>query len=119
MKLSAELTLKTNSRKGRANGDLRSFVQSIVISSMKSTRQHVEDKENGVFVPSSTQQADTIGIPKKRFIRIRKQNQSKRDLLQLQGDGDSNSIPTGSIFSQFVKSKGWTKVNKDLEEKVH
>ena len=28
-------------------------------------------------------------------------------------------IPTGTIFSQVVKSKGWIKVNKDLEEKVN
>ena len=101
LKRSVELALTTNSRKGQANDDIRSFVQSVVISSMKSTQQHVEDQENGVFVPSSTQLADTIGIPTTSFIRIRKLNQSKRDLLQLQGGGnsDSNSILTGTIFS--------------------
>ena len=45
--------------------------------------------------------------------------QSRRDLFQLQGNGDTNSIPTGTIFSQVVKSKGWMKLNKELEEKVH
>ncbi len=28
-------------------------------------------------------------------------------------------LVTGTLFSQVVKSKGWTKVDKDLEEKVH
>ena len=28
-------------------------------------------------------------------------------------------LQTGTLFSQVVKSKGWTKVNKELEEKVH
>ena len=73
---------------------------------MPSTQEQLEDKDNCVFVPSFMQIADTIGIPKTTFIRIRKLNQSKRDLLQLQGDGDSNSIQTGTIFSQVVKSKG-------------
>ena len=85
---------------------------------MKSTEQQVQDKENGAFVPSKTQLADTIGIPRPTYNRIRKLNQCRRDLLQLQG-GDSNSIPKGTIFSHVVKSKGWTKVNKELEEKVH
>ena len=82
VKISVKLTLKTNSRKGWANDDLRSFVQSVVISSMPSTQEQVEDKDNGVFVSSSIKIADTIWIPKTSFLRIRKQNQSKRDLLQ-------------------------------------
>ena len=50
MKRSVQLALKTNSRKGRANDDLRSSVQSVVLlSSMSSTQQQVEDKENGFF----------------------------------------------------------------------
>ena len=28
-------------------------------------------------------------------------------------------IQKGNLFSQVVKRKGWTKVNKELEEKVH
>ena len=28
-------------------------------------------------------------------------------------------IQTGNIFFQVVKRKAWTRVNKDLEEKVH
>ena len=64
MKTTVKLALKTNSSKGQANNDLRSFVQSVVISSIPSTEQQVEDKENGVFVPSSAQIVDTIGIPR-------------------------------------------------------
>ena len=28
-------------------------------------------------------------------------------------------LQTGTLFSQVVKRKGWTKVNKELEETVH
>ena len=30
----------------------------------------------------------------------------------------NGTVQTGTLFSQVVKSKGWTKVNKDLEEKA-
>ena len=80
VKSSVKLALKTNSAKGRANDDLRSLAQSVVLSSMKSTQEQLEDKENGVFVPSSQQIANTIGIPKTTFQRIRKLNQERRDL---------------------------------------
>ena len=80
MKTSVKLALKTNSSNARANKDLRSLVQSVVISSMKSTQEQLEDKENGIFVPSSQQIANTIGIPKTTFQRIRKLNQERRDL---------------------------------------
>ena len=103
MKTTVKLALKTNSTKGQANDDLRSLVQSVIISSMPSTEQQVQDKENGVFIPPSTQIADTIGIPRSSYHRIRTLNQSKRDLLELvQGDGHSNS---GTLFSQVVKLK--------------
>ena len=45
-----------------------------------------------------------------------KKIQNKRDLLDQVTNG---TIQTGTIFSQVVKSKGWTKVNKDLEDKVY
>ena len=85
---------------------------------MKSTQEQLEDKENGIFVPSSQQIANTIGIPKTTFQRIRKLNQERRDLLKLQAEGNNSMIPTGTIFSQVVKSKEWKKVDKELEEKV-
>ena len=116
--MSVKQALKTNSTKGRANDDLRSFVQSVVISSMPSTWQQLEDKEQGVFKPSSNQIADTIGVHKLKYYRIRKENQAKRDLLKLRSKRNG-VVPTGTLFSQVVKSKGWTKVNKELEEKVH
>ena len=83
MNRSVKLALKTNSIKGRANDDLRSFVQSVVISSIPSTEQQVQDKKNGVFVLSSTQISETIGIPKSSYNRIRSLNKSRRDLLEL------------------------------------
>ena len=85
---------------------------------MKSTQEQFEDKEDDIFVPSSKQIADTVGIPKTTFQRIRKQNQERRDLLKLQAEG-SDSIPTGTVFSQVVlKSKGWKKLIKNLKRKL-
>ena len=52
-----------------------------------------------------------------KYHRIRKENQAKRDLLELQSERDG-VVPTRTVFCQVVKSKGWTKVNKELEEKV-
>ena len=49
------------------------------------------------------------------FQRIQKKAQQKRDNLELVKDG---IFETCTLFSQVVKSKGWTKVNKELEEKV-
>ena len=68
---------------------------------------------------SFKQIADTIGLLKDKYFQIRKENQAKRDLLELRSETNDGVVPTGTIFSQVVKSKGWTKVNKDLEEKVH
>ena len=119
VKTSVKLALKTNSTKGRANNDLRSLAQSVVLASMKSTQELVEDKENGVFVPSSQQIADTIGIPKTTFQRIRNKNQERRDLLKLQAEGNNSIIPSGTVFSQVVKSKGYNKVDQDLIDKVY
>ncbi len=116
MKGALSLAQKTVHKKGRTNDDLRSFVHSLVLSTIPSTQQQVEEKVNGSFVPCYKEIADTLGLSKDKYYRIRKQNQGKRDLLQLRsGDG---VVPTGTIFSQVVKSKGWTKVDKDLEEKV-
>ena len=50
--------------------------------------------------------ADTVGVPRSTFQRIRKTNQSKRDVLQLQGESNDGTVPTGTLFSQVVKSKG-------------
>ena len=120
MKNSLIQAQKTNSLKGRSNDDLRAFVQSVVLSSMPSTNQQVEEKENGLFKASSNQIAETLGVQKLKYYRIRKENQSKRDLLELRSEmNDGISLTAGTIFSQVVKRKGWTKVNKDLEEKVY
>ena len=50
------------------------------------------------------------------FQRIKKKVQHNRDLLE---QITSGILHTGTLFSQVVKSKGWTKVIKELEEKVH
>ena len=112
------MTQKTNHKFGWTNNDLRSFVQSFVLSTLASTQQKLEDKENGLFVPSYNQIADTIGVLKAKCHRIRKENQTKRDLLELRSERNGDE-PTGTIFFQVVRSKGWTKVNNDIEEKVH
>ena len=51
-KRALSLAQKINNRKARTNDDLRSFVQSLVLSTLPSTQQSIEDKVNGVFVPS-------------------------------------------------------------------
>ena len=89
-----------------------------MLSTLPSTQQQLEDKETGVFVPSYNQIADAIGASKNKYHRIRTEKQVKKDLLELRGE-TNGVIPTGTIFSQIVKSKGWTKVDKDLEAKVH
>ena len=66
-------------------------------------------------MPSCKQIADTIGVLKTKYHIIKKENQVKRDLLQVRSE---SIVPTGTVFSQVVKSSGWTKVNKELEEKV-
>ena len=45
-----------------------------------------------------------------------KKVQDRRDILEQVTNG---MLRTGTVFSQVVKSKGWTKVNKELQEKVH
>ena len=49
---------------------------------------------------------------------MRKENQAKRELLELRSERNGVE-PTGTIFSQVARSKGWTEVNKELEERVH
>ena len=115
IKKALTLAQKTLHKFGRTNDDLRSFVQSVVLSTIPSTQQQVEDKENGSFVPSFTQIAQTIGVFKAKYHRIRKEKQAKRDLLELRSESVE---PTGTIFSQVVRSRGWTKVNKELEDEV-
>ena len=66
-------------------------------------------------MPSSKQIADTVGVLKTKYHRIRKENQVKRDLLEVRSE---SVAPNTTIFSQVVKSSGWTKVDKELEEKV-
>ena len=106
MKRALLFAQKTNNKKARTNDDLRSFVQSLVLSTLPFTQQHVEDKVNGVFVPSYKQIADTVGVFKHKYHRIRKENEAKRDLLELRSETNDGIVPTGTIFSQVVKSKG-------------
>ena len=87
---------------------------------MKSKQQQVENNESGIFVPSYQQISDTIGIPKTRFLRIRKQNQSKRDLSQLY-----RVMTTAMLYQQVLYFlKLWSqrvrlKLIKILRDKVH
>ena len=68
-------------------------------------------------VPSSTEIAKVLGFNPRTFQQIKQQVQHKRNLLkQVTTDG---ILQTGTLFSQVVKSKGWTNVNKELEVKVH
>ena len=62
--------------------------------------------------------AKFLGLNPRTFNRIKQKAQDKRDLLE-EVTGADGSSQTGTLFSQVVKRKGWTKVNKELEEKVH
>ena len=101
----------TRKRKGRANNDRRSLVQSVVISSMPSTQQRLNAKERQLTVPWSVEIAKFLGMNPRTFQQIKQKVQHKRDLLEQVTNG---ILKTGTVFSQVVKSKGWTKVNKDL-----
>ena len=100
---------KTNHKNGRTNDDLQSFVQSLVLSTSPCTHQQLEDKVNGSFVRSYKQIAETVGVSTDKYHRIRKRNQAKRDSSELQSERNG-VVPTGTIFSQVVKSKGWRRV---------
>ena len=53
LKTALSLGQKTMYRYGLTNENLRSFVQSLVLlSTLPSTQQQLQDKENGLFVPS-------------------------------------------------------------------
>ena len=63
--------------------------------------------------------AQTLEVQKLKYCKIRKENQCKRDLLELTSEMNGGVAPIiGTIFSQVVKRKGWTEVNKELEQKV-
>ncbi|MCP4913590.1 MAG: hypothetical protein GY909_10760, partial [Oligoflexia bacterium] len=80
------------------------------------TQQRLNAKEKQLTIPSSREIAKLLGLPQKTFNRIKTKVQGNRDLLEQ----DTNGVlqTGGTIFSQVVKSKGWTKVNKELEENV-
>ena len=75
----------------------------------------MDAKEQQLTIPSSTEIAKLLGFNPRTFNRIKQKVQHKCDLLEQVSDG---ILQTGTIFSQVVKRKGWTKVNEDLEEKV-
>ena len=118
MKNVVKLAQETTKRNARPNDDRRSLVQSIVIASIPSTEQRLNAKERKLTIPSSTQIAKFLGLNPRTFNRIKQKAQDKRDLLE-EVTGADGSSQTGTLFSQVVKRKGWTKVNKELEEKVH
>ena len=109
------LAQQTTKLKGRTNNDRRSLVQSVVLSSIRSTQQILNAKSRQQSLPSSRQIAQVIGLNPRTFQWIKHKVQRKRDLLEHVTNG---VLPTETLFSQVVKSKGWTKVNKELEEKV-
>ena len=115
MKNVVKLAQETRKKNARPTDDRRSLVQSIVIASIPSTQQRLNAKERQLTIPSSTEIAQFLGLNRRSFNRIKQKAQDKRDLLEEVADGSSQ---TGTLFSQVVKRKGWTKVNKELEEKV-
>ena len=115
MKKVVSLAQETTKRNARPNDDKRSLLQSVVLSSIPSTQQTMDAKEQQLTLPSSTEIAKLLGFNPRTFDQIKQKVQYKRDLLE----HDSNGfLQTGTLFSQVVKRKGWTKINKDLEEKV-
>ena len=72
-------------------------------------------RETTDYIPSSREIAKVLGLHQKTFNRIKTKVQGNRDLLEQDTNG---VLQTGTIFSQVVKRKGWTKINKDVEESV-
>ena len=67
-------------------------------------------KERQLTIPSSTEIAEVLGMNPRTFNWIKQKVQDKHDLLEQVTNG---ILQTGTLFSQVVKSKGWTKVNKE------
>jgi hypothetical protein len=89
----------------------------VVIASIPSTQQRLDAKESELTIPSSTEIAKLLGLNPRTFNRIKQKSQKKRDQLEDVSSTDG-MLQTGTLFSQVVKRKGWTKVNNELEEKV-
>ena len=97
---------KTNNRRGRPTDDIRSVVQSIVLATLDPPNFETTEK-----TPTRREVARALGMPLTTYQYILKSVVDKRIALEYR---DRNTV-----FSQVVKSKGWTKVDLALRNAVH
>ena len=90
----------TKKSKGRTTDDLRSIVQSIVLSTIPATHEATQDEFKQ---PPLSLIAEYIGIDRRAYRRIIDKIQTKRDALE---EGEIPLPPVGTIFSQVIKRKG-------------
>ena len=106
IRTSIKTARKTNDLHGRPTDDIRSVVQSIVLATLQPP--NVEKTEK---TPSQQQVAHALGMPLTTYQRTVKAVKDNRVALEYR---DRNTI-----FSQVVKSKGWTKIDSDIRDAVH
>ena len=100
-----KLACLTNHPNGRTSDDSRSLVQTVVLCTLSPTN------EENLFKPSYSEISEILGMPAQKYQRIAIAVAHKRDQLE---NGDK-----GTIFSQVIKSRGWTKVDEELLKKIH
>ena len=82
---------------------MRSLVQTVVLCTLSPTNEENSSK------PSYSEISEILGMPASKYRRIAIAVGHKRDKLE---NGEK-----GTIFSQVIKSRGWTKVDEELLKK--
>ena len=72
MKNALTLAQETTKIKGQATNDRRSLVQSVVLSSIPTTEQRLNDKERQLTIPSSREISKVLGLNARTFQQIKK-----------------------------------------------
>ena len=103
MKYVIQLATKTNNNKDRATDDLRSLVQSIILSTLPSSEQRQPNQS----IPSNREVATVLGMISHQYQRIALSLKTKRGALE--------ERTSGSVFIQVIQRKGWRRVNEDLK----
>ena len=91
---------------GQSSDDRRSLVHCVVLATLPSLNANSKP-------PTDRQLALLLGLSLCSYQRIVKAVKQKRASLE---DVDRQHA---TVYSQVIKSKGWTKVNKKLKQTVH
>ena len=101
-----KLAAKNPNTRGRTTNDRRSLIQSVVLASLPGA------KSTSTIKPSIKKHAEALGLLESTFFRVRKSVIHKREALE------HPELSVGTIYSQVVKSKGWTKINPELHKLI-